>query len=283
MNVWAGDYEPLLLDDILAYLELHPQQSPAVRIYYHILMTLMHPETDSWYFELKKLLAENARRFSKPELNDMYIFARNYCAKRINKGDLVYLGEVLDLYKALLKDEILLQDGWLSQWDYKNIVSVALRLDEFDWTEDFIRSYKSKLRPEHRDNAFTYNQALLHYHLGHYGKTLELLRDVEFTDVYYHLDCKSLLLKTYYETEAARPLLSLMEAFYIYLRRNKLISGYQKEGYSNFLRFFKKLMKVRYQDRAAALKLKSEIEDTKAVANVTWLVKKTDEVGTRRA
>lgn len=276
MNVWAGDFQPLLLDEILEHLKTNPEQSPAIRLYYHILKTLTHPEDETWYFQLKMLLAENSSRFSKAELNDMYIFARNYCAKRINKGDLRYLSEVLDLYKALLKDEIIFQDDWLSQWDYKNIVSVALRLEEFEWTEKFIRDYKPRLRPEHRDNAHTYNLALLHYHLGKYGKTLELLRDVEFTDVYYHLDSKSLLLKTYYETESTRPLLSLIDAFYVYLRRNKLISSYQKEGYSNFLKFFKKLMKVRYLDRASALKVKEEIESTKAVANLSWLLRKVE-------
>jgi hypothetical protein len=282
MNVWAGDFKPLLLDDILEHLEGNPEQSPAVRIYYHILKTLTHPDDERWYFNLKKLLADNVSRFSKPELNDMYIFARNYCAKRINKGDLRYLSEVLDLYKALLKDGIIYQEDWLSQWDYKNIVSVALRLEEFEWTEQFIREFKQRLRPEHRDNAYTYNLALLHYHLGKYGRTLELLRDVEFTDVYYHLDCNSLLLKTYYETEATRPLLSLIDAFYAYLRRNKLISAYQKEGYSNFLKFFKKLMKVRYMDRETAVRVREEIESTKFVANLSWLLKKVDEVGVRR-
>lgn len=281
MNVWAGDYKPLLLEEILTHLKSNPEQSPAVSIYYHILKTLTHSDEEHWYFDLKALLAEHVTRFSKGELNDMYIFARNYCAKRINKGDLRYLPEVLDLYKTLLRDEIIFQDGWLSQWDFKNIVSAALRLEEFEWAENFIRTFKPKLRPEHRDNAYTYNLALLNYHLGRYGKTLELLRDVEFTDVYYHLDCKSLLLKTYYETEATRPLLSLMDAFYIYLRRNRLISAYQKEGYSNFLKFFKKLMKVRFMDREAARKVREEIEATKAVANLSWLLKKVDEVGGR--
>ena len=283
MNVWAGDFQPLLLDEILNHLKTNPQQSPAVLIYYQILMTLTDPDNTAWYFNLKSLLTEHSARFSRAELNDMYIFARNYCAKRINRGDLSYLKEVLDLYKALLRDGIIFQESRLSQWDYKNIVSVALRLEDFEWTEKFIHEYKPKLRAEHRDNAYTYNMALLHYHLGRYGKTMELLRDVEFTDVYYHLDSKSLLMKTYYETDAVRPLLSLIDAFYVYLRRNRLISAYQKEGYSNFLKFFKKLMKVRVMDRETAAKLGNEIEETKSVANLSWLLKKVGEVGVRKA
>lgn len=278
-NVWAGDFEPLLLNEILKHInEDNRLKSPAVQIYHSILMTLIEADNESWYKKLKRQLDEHGSRFSSDELNDMYIFARNYCAKQINRGNLSYLNEVFDLYKNLLRDNVLVQDGRISQWDYKNIASVALRLEKYDWAEEFIKKYRSKLSAEHSENAFTYNLALLHYHQGNYGKTLELIRDVEFTDVYYALDCRSLLLKTYYETEAMRPLLSLIDAFYAYLRRNKLISSYQKEGYSNFLKFFKRLMKLRRNDREGAERVKAEIESSEAVANLSWLLKRVEEV-----
>lgn len=278
-NVWAGDFEPLLLDEILVYLDKHRDKNvPAVEIYYMILMTLLEPDNESHYFHLKKALTDSLSLFPQSEINDMYIFARNYCAKKINFGDLNYLVEIFDLYKILLESEIIFQNGFLVQWDFKNIVSVALRLEEYDWTEKFIEKYKDNLRPEEKQNAHLYNLALLQYHKKEYDKTLELLRDVEFTDVYYHLDCKSLLLKTYFENEEIDALSSLMDTFYVYLRRNKLISDYNRTSYSNFLRFVKKILKAKYRNKAFVNLLSEELRQTPVVANLTWLKKKIEEL-----
>lgn len=278
-NVWAGEFETILLDEIIAYLDKHTDSKvPAVDIYYKILLTLKEPDVESHYFDLKKLLSENVGLFPRAEVNDMYIFARNYCAKKINAGNLQYLNEIFDLYKTLLETGIILQNDYLVQWDFKNIVSVALRLEEYEWTEQFIKKFRHKLKPEEKDNASRYNLALLHYHKKNYDKTLELLRDVEFTDVYYHLDCKSLLLKTFYEKEEIDALSSLMDTFYVYLRRNKLISSYNLESYSNFLRFVKKLLRVKYRDKQVISKLSEELDQTSVIANLTWLRKKIKEL-----
>lgn len=52
-------------------------------------------------------------------------------------------------------------DGYLSPWTYKNIVIAALRAGEFEWTEQFIKSYKNKLNEKFRINAFNYNMGYL--------------------------------------------------------------------------------------------------------------------------
>ena len=51
-----------------------------------------------------------------------------------------------------------------------------------------------------------------------------MLLKVEFNDVYYHLDSKSLLMKVYFELDEYDAFSSLVDAFKIYLRRNQTIS-----------------------------------------------------------
>lgn len=93
----------------------------------------------------------------------------------------------------------------MSQWDYKNIVYLGLRLEEYSWVKNFIIKYNEELDPKTRKNAMSYNMAYYHFFLNNYDETLTLLRSVEFSDVYYHLDSKSLLMKTYYELEETEP------------------------------------------------------------------------------
>lgn len=278
-NIMAGQHEPLLLEEIQALIQKdNRQQEPAIQVYYYILQMLLHPENESHYYALKQYLPQHIADFPKAELNDMYIFARNYCARQINSGNTKYLRETFDLYNTLLEQAIIFQHGYLSQWDYKNMTAVGLRLEEYKWVKDFVEQYRFHLRPEHRENAYSYNKALYYYHLKDYDQTLTLLQHVEFTDVYYHLDYKSLLVKTYYATGEYEALHSLLEAFYVYLRRNKLISAYNKESYNNFLKIVKKLIKLRYRDAQRLAQLANLIKDTRPLANLSWIQKMLQEL-----
>ena len=94
--------------------------------------------------------------------------------------------------------DLLLEKGIMSPWNYKNITAVGLRLEEFGWVQDFLLKFKPHLAPAHRDNAYKYNLAKLHFAKKDYDKVLELLREVEYDDIFYSLDSRSMLLKTYY-------------------------------------------------------------------------------------
>ena len=143
--------------------------------------------------------------------------------------------------------------------------------------KSFIEEYNDQLDPRYRKNAYTYNMAYYHFFLGEYDETLTMLRSVEFTDVYYHLDSKSLLLKTYYELGETEAFLSLVEAFKIYIKRNKLIPVNQKNNYNNLIRFVTKLYKWKLSPRNNLQEIASEIERTKPIADVIWLRKKLEE------
>ena len=278
INSYAGEYDPMLLNEILVYLKKTKHEHiPAVAIYNQILMMLIENDNEAAYNNLKNLLIENINNIPQDEMNDMYIFARNFCAKRINMGDTKYLQELFSLYNTLIENGIIFQNGFLSQWDYKNIVVVGLELNETEWVKDFIYKYKDFIREENKENVFKFNLALYYFHLKKYGKTMDLIRDVEFTDVYYYLNCKFILLKSFYELEEIGPMYSLVDTLYNYLRRNKQVSKYQKEVRFNFLKYIKKLIKVMYRDKDMLRKLKEEISEAKHVYNHTWLLQKIDE------
>ncbi len=278
-NLLAGESKPLLLNEILDYLAQNPQDDiPAISLYHKIILTLLEDQEESHYRDLIECLERYEQNLPPELLNEMYVYARNYCTKKINQGNRQYLQEIFSLYRKLLVTGLILEDGYLSQWDYKNIVAVGLRLKDYEWVGRFIREYREKLPPADRDNAYTYNLALYHYYRGEYGQTLELLRNVEFTDVYYHLDSKSLLLKTYYELQETEPLQSLIDAFYIYLKRNRLISKYQLKSYTNFLNLARRLVRLRFRHRGDPTALEAEVRASRHVPNSTWLLSRLEEI-----
>lgn len=278
-NILSVDYNLRFLHEIMNHIKNKAfDHVPAITIYYKILQTLIHQDQEQYYVELINLLEQHESKFPKSEVHDMYTFAQNYCIKKLNTGNVTYMHTLFDLYKSLLAKNLLFEGEIFPQWYYKNIATLAIRLEEFEWVKKFIYDYKNKLPLEHKENDFTLALAILHFAMKEYRKTLSLLINVEYTDVFYHLDSKSILLRTYYELQDWEPLLSLIITFKTYLKRNKLISGQYGQTYLNFVNIVNKLAQYKMGKKVDIAEVKQEIETVKQIANVVWLQKKVTEL-----
>lgn len=278
-NVVATDYEIRLLDEILVYLKSHTfEHAPAIQVYYKVLMTLKEPQEAAHFAELKKLLAKHTNQFPPKEARDMYAYAQNYCIKQVNGGNMKYLKDLFQLYKMTLETEIIFLDKYLSPWSYKNITSVALRLQEYDWAEKFVEDYKERVEPPFRNNAYAYNMASIYFDNKKFDKALELLRHVDFNDLYYSLDSKAMMLRIYYELKEKKSLSSLLDSFRVYLKRNKQVSEYQRTIYLNLVKYVREASRIPKQEKYRAVKLKETIEKNKNTAYLNWLLEKIDDI-----
>ena len=240
-----------------------------------------------FYFDALSVIQKNSHFFTKPELQTIYGYLQNYCIEQINKGQRQFLQESFMLYKDQLEKELLMDNnGFLSQWHYKNIVTAGIRLEEMDWTYHFIEKYKTRLNPEVVENAYTFNLASYYYSSQQFEKVLELLVRVEYTDVRYSLAAKSLLLRTYYDLEAYEALLSLTRSFAQYLSRNKLISERRKQAMSSLVRFTNRAFLIKSnlafvsQDKSQKelLKLEKEMAASSPIINKDWLDQKVSDL-----
>ena len=182
------------------------------------------------------------------------------------------------MYKEALANDVLLDNGELSQWDYKNIVTTALRVKDFKWAENFLHEYKPKMPKEDRKNAFTFNMARYYFAIKNYDEVLQLLQEVQYSDIFYQLDAKTTLLKTYYELGEWQPLYSLKDSFRILLGRKRLITPQQKANYLNLLNFSIRVFRMDVKDKPKLRKLKQEISIASNVADKSWLMEKVNEI-----
>jgi len=250
---------------------------PAIQIYYRVYKTLTESENESHFYELGKLLDKHGALFLDSELRDLYQYLMNYCIKKINIGEAKWISQLFNTYKKLLESKIIFMDGNLSPWDFKNIVVVGLRSGEESWVMDFIENSSKFITASERDNAYNFNIAYYFFYTGEHRKAISLISKVEFTDLYYQLDSRAILLKCFYEMGDIDGLLYFMPSFRMFLRRNKLVSEYQRKIYSNLVKYTNKL--VRYDSDIKKLKeLKSSIEQTKQIADYQWLVVKIDQL-----
>ena len=204
--------------------------------------------------------------------------AQNYCIKKINQGNQKFLKELFFLYQTLLKKEIIIANGEISPWYFRNIVVVALRLGEYAWTEDFIIKYQDFLEEDFRRNTVTYNLAQLYFYQKKYEKVIEQLQNVEYDDITYSLNSKTMLMATFYELDDIDPLFSLMESFRTYLNRQKSLPPSKARDYLNLIRFTKRLVRLIPKDHDAINKLKEDVLKEKGAVNANWLLEKIAEL-----
>ncbi|MEO0469380.1 MAG: hypothetical protein AAF206_07165, partial [Bacteroidota bacterium] len=160
----------------------------------------------------------------------------------------------------------------------KNMVTVGIRLQAYEWVDEFLHRYRDRLLPAYQEDAYCLNLASLRYAQGQASAALQLLQQVEFHDVFYDLSARSLLLKLYFENDEDAALTFLLETFRRFLHRNYAISQFQRDIHLNLLRFTRKLYRLREQKdlltgdvfQQRLQQLKEKMMSTE-VANRSWL------------
>lgn len=276
------DYELSFSKEIIELIETNNNmlgQSPAIDLYYQIFLMLTDPENEENYYKLKDLLDKYAKLFPpKIAIEELYNSAQNYCVNKINIGKQEFLSELFDLFKSLIKSNLIVVDGQITPWYFRNIIVVALRLGHYDWAEDFINSHNKYLPDSLRENSISFNLAQIYFYQKKYAKVIEQLQNVEYEDVGYNLNSKAMLIATYYETDETEPLYSLFESFRTYLNRHKNIPDNRRANFKNLIKFTKALLNLNPKDETIVNKLKEEITASKNVASKEWLLEKIAEL-----
>jgi hypothetical protein len=248
-------------------------QSLSAQLYFHSYMALR--DNNATHFEL---LYSHIQLIFKDlptdEARDILMNAVNFCIRRHNQGDKIWSKKALDLYRFGLSADILLDRGHLSKFAYSNINALAIFCEDWDWARHFLIENKSKLPTSEAESYFHHNLATWHYRRRDYREAMSELQKVEFEEVLQALDARRMLLICYYELDEIDALMSLLESFGLFLRRNKRKIGYHSENYGNLIRFVKRLLFIEKNNTTALIKLKDEIELEKSVSEKNWLLGK---------
>ena len=245
----SADYSQNLIEEIGRFLEKSSYENiPAIALYHQVFLTLTDENNERHFEQLTLLIDKHIGCFSDEEMREFYYHAINYCIRKMRQKNEKYVEKALTIYTKGVENKTLLQNGILSPWGFKNIVKLGLRLNRFEWTEQFIRKNTDILAEEYRLNAYNYSLADLSYHKQEISTALTHLREVEFTDIFFTLDAKIMLLKIYYDNDEEEALLSLLTSFKIFLKRNQLISAEMKNTYENFINLLNQILRSSHAD-----------------------------------
>lgn len=267
------------LGPVLTLLHDSEQAKPPLLQAYLLVYQLMEQDRESDFHQLILWLNQYQNHLPWHESRALYKHGQNYCIRRINAGDIAFEKELFHLYQNQLLSGIMLENGHLIHTDYKNIVTVAIRQNELEWVAGFIEQYRDRVIPQFRANVYNFCRASYLEAVGETSAAIRLLQQVEFTDVYYQLSAKHLLLRAYYKVEDWETLHFFVLSFRSFLQRNQEISQQNRRNHLNFLKLFLPLLRLCEREKllaptqwqASLSKYQSRLDHATQTAHLGWL------------
>jgi hypothetical protein len=264
---------PLAEETLRIAGEVSESDNPALALLYASLRALQDPDDTVHFQRLKNLLRTHVGLFPPAESRDLYMAAINFAIRRHNKGEQTYTQEAFDLYREALEINVLPENGVLPKYTFINILNLAQLVGNHVWARGFLESGKELLLLNERESTYRYGLAGYHFRRSEYTQVLDLLRSVEFSEVFINLDIRKMLLRSYFELGEWSALGSLLDSFKAFLSRQKDL-GYHRESYLNLIKFTKKIEKTMGKRTSVKRVLAEKIRITKAVAEREWLLGK---------
>lgn len=278
-NIYHFEYTPTLYDYVHS-LKIDEFNFSKSAIQFLKLLLLMYEdfENDEHYFNALEVLKATHTTISKKDLRLYYVAIINYAIKKFNTGRKEFRKELFNIYKLQIEQDIILNEkNFIEPYAYKNIITISLQNNEFEWTNKFINEYVHYLPKEEKENAYQYNMANYYYFTKDFKKCLQLLQTVQFTDVYYNLDARSIILKIYFEEKEWNLLNDHGFAFKTFILRQKNISEHHKKGYLNLIKWVNKLS-VSLFDKKKRDVIKEKISGEKNIRELKWLMEQIDKL-----
>jgi hypothetical protein len=282
-QIVQSGYQLPFLKEILDRLDQQDnplRELPLARIYRALIGMFTEQDAEGCYDQAKAILREEKERISPARRKSLYAYLINFAVRQINRGQPVYYQEAFELYQQLTTEGLLLEEGRLSQWTFTNIVTLSVRMGEYEWARHFMDTYRGALPPADRQTVYPYNLASLQFQLEDYTQALQHLHVLQFTkDDFYQMATKILQLKCFYQLREYEALRALASTTRQYLVRNRQLSDYQRQANLQFVRVIRAMASLREQAprlsreqaRQKARLLEEKLEE-KTVSNKSWLL-----------
>lgn len=131
----------------------------------------------------------------------------------------------MDLYDDGVKDNWLLDNGVMNQVTYKNIITLCIRLGNFEQAEEKLLQYKEFVNKNDRESIFQFNHARILKERGLTRDALILLYSNRYKDSLIEIHARIEMIKIYHELKEDALLINQIQS------TEKFINKLDKLGY----------------------------------------------------
>lgn len=301
-NPWTQEGQA----ELLQWLERSYERMPLLaQTYFHAFHVLRGAASPYHFEAFRRLLTEwEKAKGEDSEITDLYGYLFNYFSIRYNNGEEAVLPRIDQLFEDLLARGAILQQGRIAPEYFKNVINVKCRLGNPEGARKVFHTYGRRLTDAQDGAALTYNDVCIRFYERQFEtvrKRIEALLEAPEgtkTDIYYGLDLRCLLLKTYFQLlarvdleawdEIDDRLHGLLRAFRGYIER-KQIPQMARVRFENFRKAIHRLYTLYYAQEGAHVDERSREElllDFRSSSNLPdkgWFIAQVAEDGRRHA
>src|SRR5690606_24611897 len=126
---------------------------PLIKLYHSAVLTYQGEDGDAMYHQLKTGLLGLPSLTGNSYVRELITIALSYCIGKINQNFNQFYREALDWYQVMIRENMLIEHDHLAATTYRNIILIAIRLQEYDWAIDFAQTYSVYLKPDTREST----------------------------------------------------------------------------------------------------------------------------------
>jgi len=220
----------------------------------------------------EKLPADNETHFA------LIIFLMNYCNGRYIENNIDYGKEIFALYHFAEKNGLLIEDGYICDIHYMNVVATAVTVKDYNYAEYLIQKYSNKLKPDYQEDCKALASAILHFAREEYGQTIKYLQVTEMKDVPYKINARCLLTRAYYELSELEALKSYLAAGKKFIRREQTLADDIQAANLNFFNFVSTLVQHKEKSTPDKEVLLQYLQNQTTMVYTLWCRTKVEEL-----
>jgi len=276
-RVYKTTYDVRFLKEIISFVnKLNLKDYPVLAVYYYVYRGFTKDdEQGNNVLLLRDTINAHGDLLNPHDLRYVFLMAINLCISNANRGRDNFVREAFEWYRLGIERDVIAENGQLTRATYLNIVTHAIKLEEYDWATDFIEQHTDQLEDDIRENTESFARARLAYEQKDYDTGMPLLAQVDFKHPVYNIMAKTLQLKIYYEIDEYDAMDSQLDSMTTYLRR-KTLSDLHKDNFGNIVRFVRRISRMKPGDRKKKTELREQIETASPLTEKKWLLEQLD-------
>lgn len=280
-NITDKSYEFATLEPIQALLTTPEYAKNPLISTYIILIQLIEENEEKYYNNLLEQLDKYDQWIPEADLIDFYKVAINFCVYQLRKGNIGYSQSMFEIYQLMDAKGLILEAGTMQIVNLKNIVASSCHVSEFEWATFIVNKYIPFVEKAFRKSVFHFNIGLINFYQKKFKKTIDHLIRVENTTLVYDLDCRILLLKSYYQLDVNydERTMQIFRSTARYINSNHLMSMTIKRSYKNFIQLLMSLYRIRHRIGKKTLQsVRQKLNQIDFITDKRWLLEKIEEI-----
>jgi len=244
-------------------------------IYLRYLILKMFSDSDAVvYKQIKSFVSKNENKFSKDNLRYVYDKMITFC--NLNGTD-EFKSEEFKIIKSLDKNSLIACGNDNIDYVYfLKVVDTSLSENDSYWAESFVNKYNEKLEPEFSQSSLNLAMASVLIYRHKYKEALDHVSKVDFLNDFFYLSSKSMSLIIFYELKDLQSVNYVLDAFSVYLNRNKHKKDFDFISYKSFLTVYKQILSFTTKNKKSTDKksLFDKINNDQTLLNKDWFLRK---------